>query len=131
MRSVSLKSRLRSVTAWILFGILSGTVLIPAQEPGTPATAVILRVPRFDLARIAVLPRSASQSDTTPAVSGASASPNKHHIAPWVWAVIVGGVGAGIAAGVIVGNRQSGKTASTPTTATIGTGTGTITAGAP
>jgi hypothetical protein len=129
------QSFLRIAASWLLVGTLSG--LVPAkaaEQPGTLAESPALPAPRqllglsHDLSQIAALPRTAQQSEA-PVSTGASTS--THHVSRWVWVAIVAAAGVGIGVGVVAGNKQTGKTAATTPTATIGAGSGGVTAGAP
>ncbi len=121
----------RTVISWILVGALGFVIpLRAAQEPGILASSV----PSGSAPRgISAFPRSARQEPKqtdAPVASAANTGPAKHHLPTWAWVAIVAGAGIAIGAGVLAANSQSGKTAATTTSVTVGAGTG-ITAGAP
>ncbi len=129
----------RTVISWILVGALGFVIpLRAAQEPGILASSVPSgSAPRANLLReiagISAFPRSARQEPKqtdAPVASAANTGPAKHHLPTWAWVAIVAGAGIAIGAGVLAANSQSGKTAATTTSVTVGAGTG-ITAGAP
>ena len=125
----------RTVVSWFLVGSLSGLLpLSAAQQPGTLADSSAaaphrLISPSRDLSQIAPFPRIAQESE--PRGSTGASAQTTHHISRWVWVAIITAVGVGVGVGVVAGNSQSGKTAATTTSATLGAGSGGITAGAP
>jgi hypothetical protein len=125
-----------ALTSWLLIGAMSGVLPAMAAEPSQPGTLatssapIELSLPLHDLSRLSPLPR-AFQEASTQGSSGASTAHSTHHISKWVWVAIAAGAGVAIGTGVILGNKQSGKTAATTPTATVGTGSGGVTAGAP
>ncbi len=137
--------RFRVATGWLLLGALSGVVPAMAgpefpalpqelvgmaalpqtvRQPGIPAMSdgTVPRVvrPLQGAMGVAAMPQAAQPTAST---SG-SGSQSKHRLPTWVWVAIAAGAGVGIGAGVIIGNRQSGHTATvTPgTTITVGGG---------
>ena len=128
---VVFQSNVRFFTSCLLIGVLSG--LMPAAAapppPGTPASGPApLVAPLLDVASITALPRS-GQEAASPTKTGAP-TPARRHVSPWVWAAIAAGIGVGVGAGVILGNKQSARTAAVTPSATLGT-SGSVTVGAP
>ena len=127
----------RASTSLLLIGALSCvTPLMAAHvpQPGVlPGSNEVVLPSLLTAFKLSPLPRSARQDAATPAQTGATPAPTPaaHHISRWVWVAIVAGVGIGVGAAVIASNSQSGKNAATSPTATIGVGTGGVTAGAP
>jgi hypothetical protein len=96
----------RAATSCLLMIVLSGVL------PATGADAL----PKAQ----DTTPQSVAQqpADQTPAI----AAPAKRHRSPWIWVAVVAGIAAGAGAGIIVGNRQSGKTSAPIPGATVGVG---------
>ena len=133
-----LRSKLQTVTTWILIGAFSG--VLPAAA--APAGGMPLR----EAMRIVAMRPSAAPEPGTPASSDEAAQapaeqpaapPERRETtkvqgkSPWLWVTVAAILGAGAGAAVLLGNSQSGKSAATTPTTTIGVGTGGVTAGAP
>ena len=132
-------SRLRTITGLFLLGTISGGI------PSTSAAAI--PIPLHDVMQIVSQQPPAPEPGTlansgTPATNAtpapdrttpttATPAAAKHRISPWVWAVIVGGVAAGIGGGLIAGNSHSNQNAAAASSATINSGPGGVVVGGP
>jgi hypothetical protein len=121
-----MQSSLRAATCWLLLSILSG--VLPAACAGANPADVTDAARNAALA--AAMPDPAAQDSAPQQATVPTPAPaplKRHHT--WTWVAVIAAVAVGAGVAIIATNRQSGKTSTTTSGATVGVGSPSV--GAP